>query len=226
MKSKEALTYYARRCAGVLIAAVLAVGIITVAAYHRAETAIPENRAILFFYRSNVPGVNADQWEEGFLSQTYPETQYIEVQCFQPGLSGQVSSQDSGWFIIAARLANYEGDILFLDRERYEFLQENSYLAPLNTLPAINSLPENRLLTSSGQCFGILMQGIRLEGLEFPAAQEQIDNVLGPAEGGSELIVCLYRKHTVQSEAMLNGILEGAREIQPISEKDTGGMQP
>lgn len=225
MKSKEALAYYARRCAGVLIAAVLAVGIITAVVYRRAETVIPENHAILFFYRSNVPGTHADQWEKSFLARTYPETQYIEVQCFQPGISGQVSAQDSGWFIITARLAKHEGDILFLDRERYEYLQENGYLAPMDALPAVSALPQGRLLKTGGQCFGLLVQGMRLEGLEFPAAQDRTDNVLGPAEGGDELITCLYRTHTVQAEAMLNGILESAQEIEPVSEKPAGGSQ-
>ncbi|MBS6474387.1 MAG: hypothetical protein KH354_00130 [Clostridiales bacterium] len=225
MKSKEALVYYARRCAGVLIAAALAVGIITAAVYHRTETVIPESHAILFFYRSNVPGTHADQWEKSFLAHAYPGTQYIEVQCFQPGISGQVSAQDSGWFIITARLAKHEGDILFLDRERYEYLQENGYLAPMDALPAVSSLPENRRLKASGQCFGLLMQGMLLEGLEFPAAQDRTNNVLGPAEGGDELIACLYRTHTVQAEAILNGILESAQEIEPVSEKPAGGSQ-
>lgn len=95
----------------------------------------------------------------------------------------------------------------------------------MDALPAVSALPQGRLLKTGGQCFGLLVQGMRLEGLEFPAAQDRTDNVLGPAEGGDELIACLYRTHTVQAEAMLNGILESAQEIEPVSEKPAGGSQ-
>ena len=206
MASRKPLAYYARRCWGVLLIALLAVSVITAAAYHRTETTIGANHAIVFFYRANVPGTYAEHWAQEYLRTAFPETEYFEVQCFQPGVAGTVSAQDSGWYIILARLAAREGDILVLDRERYDFLRQNGYLSPLNGLPGVRAVAAERLQADGETVFGVRADGLSLPGLTFPGG-----DALAGADA-NELIVCLYQAHSAASEAVLSGLLAGARE--------------
>ena len=208
MAPRKPLAYYARRCRVAILIALLAVVVVTAAVYHRTATAIGDNRAILFFYRTNVPGTYAEHWEQEYLRTAFPETEYFEVQCFQPGIAGMVSAQDSGWRIILTRLAAKEGDILVLDRERYEFLRQNGYLSPLNDLPGVRAAAE-RLQTEGETVFGVRVDGLSLPGLTFPGG-----NALVGADA-NELIACLYQSHSASSEAVLSGLLAGARQEAP-----------
>lgn len=177
--------------------------------YNRIETYIGDNHAIIFFYRTNVPGGQASAWQQK-LAQKHPEIEHVEVQCFdaieQAGSSavGLPSSQ-SGWQIISTRMGAGECDILIVNRERYEFMLTKGYLAPIQS----SAIPE-RALYSGDEVYGYDIHGMQLAQLEFPCLLEPHNRIESTDTASKQVILCLLREASPQGIALAQELLQGA----------------
>lgn len=184
--------------------------------YNRMATAIGDNHAIIFFYCTNVPGGQASAWQQK-LEQSHPEIHHLEVQCFSHTEQGGSSvvgmpSTQSGWQIISTRMAAGECDILFLNRERYEFLLAGGYLMQME-LP--DGFPSERTLTSEGVIMGVDMRHMQLEGLEFPCALDPQNRVDTTDTVNPGVIMCLYKTAAPQAVSLAKEIIKNATPLSP-----------
>lgn len=190
---------------------------VTILVYNRIATIIPPNHAIVFFYRTNVPGGQAAKWQED-MAATHPEIAHLEVQCFdtvaQAGNSGAGgTSVQTGWQIITARMSAGECDILIVDKERYEFLLSKGYLAPLE-----NDLPE-KALSSGDTVYGFDLQGMQLAGLSFPCKLEPNDRLESTAQT-SEVVLCVMRDASQEARALAREFVKSAVQLPEPQEEE------
>lgn len=196
----------------VAVAALLFIG--TELIYNRMATDAMngEERAIIFFYRTTVPGGQASAWQMT-LEQSHPQIKHLEIQCFdlieQSGINANgMPSSLSGWQIISTRMSAGQCDVLVLDRERYEFMLSKGYLLPME-----KGLIANREITANGEVMGYDISGMKLDGLEFPCSVEPHNRVESTSESSSEVILCLLKDAKPMAIQLAREILLGAVEL-------------
>lgn len=182
--------------------------------YNRMETDAMNGseRAIIFFYRTNVPGGQANAWQLR-LEEKHPEIKHLEVQCFdileQSGTNAMgMPATTSGWQIISTRMAVGQCDILLLDRERYEFLLSKDYLLPLEA-----GLVPGREISADSGVMGYDISGMQLQGLEFPCKVEPHNRVESTSDSSSEVILCLLKDAKPMAAELAAEILRGATKL-------------
>ncbi len=189
--------------------------------YNRMATAIGDDRAIIFFYCTNVPGGQASAWQQK-LAQSHPDISHLEIQCFnlieQAGNSpvGMPSSQ-SGWQIISTRMAAGECDVLFLNKERYEFLLSKGHLIPIE-LP--EGFDTSRALMQGENIMGVDMRHMQLEGLEFPCALEPHNRLDSTDTANPGVIMCLLKTASQKAKDLSKEILQNAVALPPPTQQN------
>lgn len=192
--SPKQLAYYLKKSAVLIVIALLIVIVNTVLIY-RSINRMPNEHMIFYFYETNVPGASAQQWAEE-LKQTYPSIKHVEAQSYTRSVSFAYSNNTTGWDIIITRLANTEGDILFIPYQQYEnmLINKDSYgnraLMELDPSYFSTETLASRGVMLDGALYGIRVDGLEFNGLTFPVA-EGADNVI-KGRSAKEVIACIY----------------------------------
>ena len=213
---------YLKKAAVLLAVLLVATTALTELIYNRRATRIGDNHAIIFFYRTNVPGGRASAWQQS-LKEAHPEIEHLEVQCFDVSVQGGgmgagwtvQSGAQSGWQIITTRMAANECDILLLDKERYEFLLAGGYLKPMEPVEALLA----RAKRSEGRIYGYEVQQMMFRGLEFPGSALP-DNSICSTAASSQVIMCLYVRASEQGEKLAYEILSGATALPKSDDRE------